>query len=32
MGDSSYGPIAEALFNRSDVDRFVLEYELPARG
>lgn len=32
MGDGGYGPIAEALFNRSDVDAFLLEYDSPRAG
>ena len=32
MGDGGYAPIAEALFNRCDVDAFLLEYDLPRAG
>ncbi len=32
MGDGGYAPIAEALFNRSDVDAFLLEYDSPRAG
>jgi len=32
MGDGGYGPIAEALFTRSDVDAFLLEYDSPRAG
>ena len=32
MGDGGYGPIAEALFTRSDVDAYLLEYYLPRAG
>jgi 5-methyltetrahydropteroyltriglutamate--homocysteine methyltransferase len=32
MGDGGYAPIAEALFNRSDVDAFLLEYDSARAG
>jgi 5-methyltetrahydropteroyltriglutamate--homocysteine methyltransferase len=32
MGDGGYAPIADALFNRSDVDAFLLEYDSPRAG
>jgi 5-methyltetrahydropteroyltriglutamate--homocysteine methyltransferase len=32
MGDGGYAPIAEALFNRSDVDAFLLEYDSGRAG
>lgn len=32
MGDGGYAPIAEALFNRSDVDTFLLEYDSQRAG
>ena len=32
MGDGGYAPIAEALFNRCDVDAFLLEYDSPRAG
>jgi 5-methyltetrahydropteroyltriglutamate--homocysteine methyltransferase len=32
MGDGGYAPIAEALFNRSDVDAFLLEYDSVRAG
>ena len=32
MGDGGYGPIAEALFTRSDVDAYLLEYDSPRAG
>ena len=32
MGDGGYAPIAEALFNRSDVDAFLLEYDSERAG
>lgn len=32
MGDGGYAPIAEALFNRADVDAFLLEYDSARAG
>ena len=32
MGDGGYAPVAEALFNQSDVDAFLLEYDSPRAG
>ena len=32
MGDGGYAPIAEALFTRSDVDAFLLEYDSARAG
>jgi 5-methyltetrahydropteroyltriglutamate--homocysteine methyltransferase len=32
MGDGGYAPIAEALFNGSDVDAFLLEYDSARAG
>ena len=32
MGDGGYDPIAEALFNRADVDAFLLEYDSRRAG
>jgi 5-methyltetrahydropteroyltriglutamate--homocysteine methyltransferase len=32
MGDGGYAPIAEALFDRSDVDAFLLEYDSARAG
>ena len=32
MGDGGYAPIAEALFNNSNVDAFLLEYDSPRAG
>jgi 5-methyltetrahydropteroyltriglutamate--homocysteine methyltransferase len=32
MGDGGYAPIADALFNRCDVDAFLLEYDSPRAG
>jgi 5-methyltetrahydropteroyltriglutamate--homocysteine methyltransferase len=32
MGDGGYAPIAEALFNRCDVDAFLLEYDSQRAG
>jgi 5-methyltetrahydropteroyltriglutamate--homocysteine methyltransferase len=32
MGDGGYAPIAEALFNHSDVDAFLLEYDSARAG
>jgi 5-methyltetrahydropteroyltriglutamate--homocysteine methyltransferase len=32
MGDGGYAPIAEKLFNRLDVDAFLLEYDSPRAG
>jgi 5-methyltetrahydropteroyltriglutamate--homocysteine methyltransferase len=32
MGDGGYAPIAEQLFNRCDVDAFLLEYDSPRAG
>ena len=32
MGDGGYAPIAEALFNRCDVDAFLLEYDSARAG
>lgn len=32
MGDGGYAPIAEALFNRCDVDAFLLEYDSSRAG
>src|SRR6202453_2122385 len=32
IGDGGYAPIAEALFNRSDVDAFLLEYDSRRAG
>lgn len=32
MGDGGYAPIAEGLFNRSDVDAFLMEYDSPRAG
>jgi 5-methyltetrahydropteroyltriglutamate--homocysteine methyltransferase len=32
MGDGGYAPIAEVLFNRSDVDAFLLEYDSERAG
>jgi 5-methyltetrahydropteroyltriglutamate--homocysteine methyltransferase len=32
MGDGGYAPIADALFNRSDVDAFLLEYDSARAG
>ena len=32
MGDGGYAPIAERLFNETDVDAFLLEYDSPRAG
>jgi 5-methyltetrahydropteroyltriglutamate--homocysteine methyltransferase len=32
MGDGGYAPIADALFNRADVDAFLLEYDSARAG
>lgn len=32
MGDGGYAPIAEKLFNRLDVDAFLMEYDSPRAG
>jgi 5-methyltetrahydropteroyltriglutamate--homocysteine methyltransferase len=32
MGDGGYAPIAEALFNRCEVDAFLLEFDSPRAG
>jgi len=32
MGDGGYGPIAEQLFTRCDVDAYLLEYDSPRAG
>jgi len=32
VGDGGYAPIAEALFTRTDVDAFLLEYDSPRAG